>query len=245
MSKTKNKKKDQKRKEEKEVLTNTELLEGSEGLNEQIQKTETFIKNNRYILGGVLGAVVLVVGIFLYLNFVSRNQEVEAQDKMYPAVYFLAADSLGKAIDGDDEYPGFKEIYKDFPQSSAANLAHFYAGVAFLKQGEYKAAIKELKDFSASDYFVQARTYSLIGDAYMEQKNYSEAADYYKRAADYKPNEFFTPAYLMKLALAYELGKENDKAVATYDRVIEEYFKSADVTNAKKYKAKLLVGESK
>jgi hypothetical protein len=48
---------------------------------------------------------------------------------------------------------------------------------------------------------VQARAYSLIGDAYAEKKSFGDAIDYYKKASEYKSNKFFTPSYLMKLVL--------------------------------------------
>jgi TolA-binding protein len=86
---------------------------------------------------------------------------------------------------------------------------------------------------------VQARAYSLIGDAYMEQKNYESASTYYNKASDYKPNKQFTPTYLMKAALAYEKLNQNDKAKEVYQKIIDTYFESSEVQNAKKYKARL------
>jgi TolA-binding protein len=86
---------------------------------------------------------------------------------------------------------------------------------------------------------VQARAYSLIGDTYMEQEKYEDAAKYYQKAADYKSNKYFTPAYLMKAALAYEKSNQLDKAKDAYDRIITEYFESAELQNAKKLKSRL------
>ncbi|NJO02755.1 MAG: tetratricopeptide repeat protein, partial [Bacteroidia bacterium] len=120
----------------------------------------------------------------------ANNQEREAQEAMFPAVYYLQSDSLQRAVEGDDNYPGFNEISEDYPLSKAANLSHFYTGVAYLKQGEYQKAIDKLKDFSSSDLLIQARAYSLIGDAYLELKKYEAAIDAYQQAADYKPNAF-------------------------------------------------------
>ena len=108
-----------------------------------------------------------------------------------------------------------------------------------LKQGKYDEAIDHLNDFSSSDLLVQARVHALIGDAYMEKKSYDEAADFYKKAADYKSNKFFTPGYLIKLAVAYEQAKQNDKAISTYNDIIETYAQSAEAVSAKKYKAVL------
>ena len=108
-----------------------------------------------------------------------------------------------------------------------------------MKQGKYDEAIEHLKDFSAGDILIQARAYSLIGDAYMEKKQPAEAIDYYDKAANHEPNKFFSPSYLMKLALAYELANQKEKAIEAYDKIISQYEDSAEANNAKKYKSKL------
>jgi Tetratricopeptide repeat. len=63
-------------------------------------------------------------------------------------------------------------------------------------------AIYHLEDFKVNDLLVQPRAYSLMGDAYMEQKDYENAAKYYDKASSYEPNKQFTPIYLMKAGLA-------------------------------------------
>jgi tetratricopeptide (TPR) repeat protein len=106
-----------------------------------------------------------------------------------------------------------------------------------LKQGKFDQSIEKLKNFSSSDLLVQARAYSLIGDAYAEKKSFADAIDYYKKASEYKPNKFFTPTYLLKLANAYEANKQVKEAVDTYSIIVEKYGQSAESIPAKKYKA--------
>ena len=96
-----------------------------------------------------------------------------------------------------------------------------------------------LEDFSSDDLLVQARAYSLIGDTYMEEENYEDAAKFYNKAANYKPNKYFSPAYLMKEALAYEKLNQNDKAKEVYEKIITDFWESAEYQNARKFKAKL------
>ena len=43
-----------------------------------------------------------------------------------------------------------------------------------------------------------------IGDAYMQLGEYKKAAEYYKKAAASKVNDFSTPMFLMKNGLALE-----------------------------------------
>ena len=158
---------------------------------------------------------------------------------MFQAVYYFEADSLDKALDGDGNNLGFLAIIDDYGFSDAANLANFYAGAAYLKQGKFELARLYLQDFSASDLLIQARAYSLIGDTYMEEEKYEDAANFYSKAANYEPNKYFSPIYLMKEALAYEKLNQNDKAKETYEKVITQYWDSGEYQNARKLKARL------
>lgn len=69
----------------------------------------------------------------------------------------------------------------------------------------------------------------------MELKDVDNAITYYKKAADYKPNEQYTPSYLMKLALAYELSKNFGDAAKQYEKIIKDFPKASEVMDAKKY----------
>lgn len=223
-----------------------EFLEDPDALAGQLERAEDFFEQNRNIVLGVLGGIVLlVVGFFGYRYYVSSQDET-AQVELFPSVYQLEADSLKKSLNGDGKTPGMLSVADNYGSTPAGNLAEFYAGITLLKQGKYDDAIERLKSFSSSDLLVQGRAYALTGDAYMEKKSFDEAADYYRKAADYKPNKFFTPGYLMKLAVAYEQAKQNDKAIAAYNEIIEKYSQSAEVGNAKKYKSLLeaTTGES-
>ena len=226
--------------------TGLDFLEDPDALENKLEDVGDFFQQNRNIVLGVLGGIVLLIaGFFGYRAYVGSQDET-AQVELFPSVYQLEADSLRKALNGDGKTPGLLAVADNYGATPGGDLANFYAGLALLKQGKYDEAVDHLKNFSSSDLLVQARAYALIGDAYSEKKSYDEAADYYKKAADYKSNKFFTPGYLMKLAVAYEQAKENEKAISTYNEIIEKYAQSAEAVNAKKYKAVLeaTVGES-
>ena len=214
-------------------------LENSEVLAEQLSRTEEFIENNKILVFGVVGALfLLVAGVFGW-NYYQTSQNELAQSEMFQAIYYFESDSLDLALNGDGNNLGFTDISSDYSMTAAGNLANFYAGSAYLKQGKYKLAILYLEDFSSSDNLVQARAYSLTGDAHMELGQFDEAVTYYEKAANYKPNKFFTPQYLMKQALAHEKLNNNEAAISAYTQIIEEYWESAEVQDAKKYKAQL------
>lgn len=218
---------------------NKDVLENPEVIAEKVTGIEQWIEHNPKIVFGILGALILVVGGYFGYRYYVGSQDDIAQREMFQAVRYFESDSLNLALEGDGNNLGFKQIVEDYPMTPAGNLANFYAGAICLKQGKFPLAIVYLKDFKSDDQLVQARAYSLIGDAYMEQKNYEEAAAYYDKAASYKPNKFFTPTYLMKAGLAYEKANQKEKAKQAYQRVIDEFWESGDYQNARKFKARL------
>lgn len=206
-----------------------------------VGKAEEFLadkkkRNITVIVGSVL--ILGILGLFFYRGYLD-NQNTEAQEEMFPAIYAFEADSLNTALNGDGLNYGFLKIIADYPGTDAANLANLYAGNTYLLLGDFASAERHLKDFSSSDYIMQARAYALIGDCNMEMEKYSEAADYYEKAVDYKSNESYTPIYLQKLAIAQENAGNYKEAAEAWDVIINDYVKSRLVQEAKKHKARL------
>lgn len=216
-----------------------DLLENPDALAERLGTAENWLERNSKTVFAIVGVVLLAVAGYFGFNYYKKSQDAEAQPQMFQAIYYFEADSLSLALNGDGNNLGFINIIEDYKYSAAANLAHFYAGVCYLKQGQYDAAIVYLKDFKADDLLVQARAYSLIGDAYMEKGEFKDAASYYDKAANYEPNKYYSPNYLMKAALAYEKLNQNDKAKEAYSKIITEFFDSPEYQNAVKLKARL------
>ena len=216
-----------------------ELLENPEALKERLESAENWLEQNPKIVVGIAAAILIIVGGYFAFIYYKNNQNQIAQSEMFQAVYYFEADSLDKGLNGDGNNLGFLQIIDEFGITDAANLANYYAGVSYLKKGDFEAARLHLEDFDAGDLLIQARAYSLIGDTYMEQEKYSDAAKYYSKAANYKPNKQFSPTYLMKEALAYEKLNQNDKARETYEKIIKLYWDTEEYQTARKFKARL------
>lgn len=216
-----------------------DFIESPQALVEKFSKTEDFIQKNKNLVLGFIGAIILIVGGFLGYRYYIHSQDEIAQRDMFQAVFYFEQDSLDRALNGDGLNYGLLDIIEDYGPTKAGNLAHFYAGVSYLKKGEFQNAIDHLRSFKSSDLLLKARTYSLLGDAYMELGNYQDAADNYDRAANYKPNESITPLYLTKAALAYEKQSNYQAAMDRYQQIIDKYFGSSEYQIARKQKARL------
>ena len=206
-----------------------------------VDKAEEFFsdKKNKNITLIIAGAIVVALAAFFVYKGQVESKNQEANEEMFQAIYYYEADSLALALNGDGLNYGFVQIINDYSGTRAANLANFYAGSIYMNLGDFGSALRHLKEFSSSDYIVKARAYSLIGDSHMELAEFEQAAEYYARAADYKPNASYTPIYLQKLAIAHENAGNYSEAAEAYGQIIEDYFSSRLVQEAKKQKARM------
>lgn len=187
----------------------------------------------------VLGVLVLLAGAFAFYKYNQADKNAQAQAEMYNAVFLFEKDSFNLALKGDGkESIGLQEIADEYSGTQAGKLAAFYAGLIYLKQGKFQEAIDYLDNYESEDGLYQARSWSLIGDAYSELNDLDNSIKYYKKASEYKANEQITPGYLMKLGLAYELNKDWKNAAEAYNRIVQEFPKAQELSDAKKYKAK-------
>ncbi len=223
----------------KKVEHKHELLENPEALKEKLIGAESWLERNPKTSGGIALVILLIVGGFFGFQYYKGTKNAEAQREMFQAVYYFENDKLDSALKGDGNNLGFEAIIADYGMTEAANLANYYAGLCYLKQGDFKLARFYFEDFSSSDVLVQARSYSLIGDTYMEEENYAEAANFYGKAADYKANKYFLSRLPDEAGTRLREAEDFEKAKATYDKIISDFIDSSEYQNARKLKAKL------
>jgi len=203
---------------------------------EAFSKTEQFIERHQKIIIIVVGLIIVVVlGFFGFRRFYLSPKEKEAQSQMFMAEKYFEQDSLKKALNGDGQYLGFLAIIDEYGITKSANLAHYYAGICYLKMGQFENAITYLKKFSADDQVVTPMAKGAMGDAYMELKQIEKAAGLYFEAAEVKKNEFTSPLFLMKAAWANEELGNLEKALSYYKRIKEEYPRSNEGREIDKY----------
>ncbi len=203
---------------------------------EALSKSEIFIeKNQKYILI-VLGFVVVVVLGFLgYHKFVRVPKNQAAANEIFMAQRYFEMDSLSLALNGDGNHLGFLDIIDEYSGTKSAKLSNYYAGICYLKQGDYKTAVDYLKNFSSSDVLVGPMGLGAIGDAYMQLGDVSRAASYYLDAANQDDNEFTTPLFLMKAGWAFEKDGAYTKALNVYQRIKKDYSRSNEGREIDKY----------
>ena len=203
-------------------------------------KTELFIENNKKSLIIIASAIVILVGgYFAYKYWYVAGEETKAQAEMFKAEQFFEKDSLDKAINGDNVNAiGFAEIADSYGMTPSGNLAEYYLGICYLKKGQYEDAIKHLESFNGKDQMVGPIATGAIGDANMELGKTDEAITYYLKAAEQSANQFTTPIFLKKAALANEDKGNYADAVKLYERIKNEYSETMEGKEMDKYIAR-------
>ena len=212
---------------------------GIVAVEEALSKTERFIEKNQKILTIVIGAIVVVVLVFFaFKRFYMAPREQESLEQMFMAERYFEGDSLSLALNGDGMYPGFLDIIDDYGMTKGANLSKYYAGVCYLRMGNYEEALDYLKSFKGKDHILGPMAKGAAGDAYMELNQAAKAVSYYLDAAESSKNEFTAPLFLMKAGWAYEVQNDFNKALKTYERIKQEFPTSNEGREIDKYIAR-------
>ncbi len=211
-------------------------------LDEGASRIEKFLeKNQKWIFMLLLGIIAVVAGYMWYdSNVVKPKQESAANELVTAQSYFDKAlaetdektmeEDFEKALNGADGKFGFLQVIDKYSGTKAENLANYYVGTIYYKQGKYKKAVEYLSKFEADDV-LQPVAYGLIGNAFMQLDQGKDALDYYEKAAKASDNSFTAAKFYFKAGrLALDLG-DKAKAKAYFEIIKNKYEKSDEARN--------------
>lgn len=210
---------------------------------ETLEVAKNFWEKNKILIIGALAAIILVAaGWFIYKNFFLQPKEERSAEAMFKAEEYFRNDSLTMALDGDGQNKGFLYIIKNFDGTKAANLAHFYAGIIYLRTNDFNNAIKHLKDFNTDSKQIQMIAYGRLGDAYSEQGKKDDAVDNYKKAGNYFPDdETNSSEFLFRAGYLLESMGKNKEAVDVYKEIKDKFPRTEKGFSIDKYIYRLSV----
>ena len=204
-----------------------------------IAKTEQYIKKNKKALT-IAGCAVVVVAlaIWAYVALVAQPRQVRAAEDMFAAEQWFNEGDFEKALNGNDEFMGFSAIIDEYGCTKSANLAKYYAGICQLNLGNYDEAIDYLKSYKGKDLFTGALAQMLIGDAYAEKGQASDAVKYYEKAVSSSSDNYtVAPVALWKAGMLY-LQMDNKQAAAkAFQQIKDNYPESPEWNEVDKYLA--------
>jgi len=194
-------------------------------------------------IAGIL--IVVVGGWFGYNKFVKEPNDLKAADELFHIQEYFAKDSSRKVIDGDGTVKGALSFINKYGGTPSANLAHYYAGISYLKLGEFSKAVDHLKEFNTSAKQVQIVASGALGDAYSELGKKDEAVESYKKASSvFVKDEALSAEYLFRAAALTETMGKNKEALELYKSVKERFPTSDKAKLADKYIYRLNVEEN-
>lgn len=202
-------------------------------------KSEHWVIENQKSLSIIIGVgALLVLSYFGYQNFIQAPAEEEAKNLIWNAEQAFASDSLEQALNGTENYVGFLDIINEYGSTASGNIANYYAGISYLRLGQYENAISYLEDYDCSDIMVCAVAMGATGDAYMELGEVDNAIKYYTNAVNHSNNPMTAPIYLMKAAGAHESVSDYAEALALYNRIKNEFPSSQEGATIDKFIAR-------
>ncbi|MBC7722396.1 MAG: tetratricopeptide repeat protein [Pedobacter sp.] len=205
--------------------------------NDALLKAQGFwVKYGKTITAFLISFIVAIGSYISYKQFVIKPKEEKAADAIYKAQQYFQADSSKLVLDGDGSNKGVLYIISNYGGTKTANLAHYYAGVSYLKLGDFNKAIEHLKDFSTDAKHIQMAAYGCLGDAYAEAGKKDEAVDYYTKASKtFAFDEANSAEYLFRAALLSSTINKNKEAVALFKELKEKFPKTEKGFQADKY----------
>lgn len=199
---------------------------------EEIKSQFKSNKNLRLITFAVIGLLVLVLGYFLYRQFIWGPKNEKSVESNYVGLNYAANDSTALAIDELSAH------VKKYDGTLGGEQSQFVLARQFMNEGNFEQALKELEGVDLEDTYLSVMSVGLQGDCKSELKQYEDAYSLYMEAAEMQDNDFTTPTYLFKAGIVAEELNNWEKAAECYQTIKDDYTTFASSKQIDKYLAR-------
>jgi tetratricopeptide (TPR) repeat protein len=208
-----------------------------------LDRTAGFWEKYKSLIIGISAAVILVAGGWLiYKKMFQEPKEERAAEAIGKAQEYFATEKYEQALQGDGQNKGFLYMIKNYDGTKSGNLAHLYAGMSYLKLGEFNKAVTHLRDFDTDSKQIQMIAYGRLADAYSELGKKQDAVDYYKKAGKYfQEDEINASEFLFRAGYLLETLGKNKEAVEVYKEIKEKFPRTEKGFSIDKYIYRLSV----
>ncbi|MDR2058491.1 MAG: tetratricopeptide repeat protein [Dysgonamonadaceae bacterium] len=215
----------------------TEPTQAEKNVGEILSKTDQFVESHlKLIITVVIAIILVVVAIIGVRQVYFIPKEREAETAMYPIERYFSSQQWNLALNGDSlGNSGFLQIIDDYGFTKTGNLAKAYSGICFYHLGDYDSALQYLKEYKSKDIIMSSAITGMIGDCYVELKEFEKAIDYFKKAANKANSSLMSLTYLKKVAVTYESLGNYKEALNAYNTIKNKYPESQEASNIDKY----------
>lgn len=201
-----------------DYITKEELIEQFKG--NKILKYSTY---------GV-GIIVAIALVFLgYKTFIQGPKQEASMAETASGIMFLEKDSTQAAI---EEFEYLASEYKGYKGGEVSSYA---LGNLYFEQGDYEAALTELKKVELDDTYLTTLAIGTQGDCYSELGDYPNAVKMYIKAAERVKNDATSPLFYFKAGLNAEEAGDYAKAAEFYGIIKDQYPSFANQKGIEKY----------
>ena len=218
----------------KEVVTPQDEMLASA----QTQGENFFEKNSKMVVVAIVVIFALAAAIFGYKKVIVEPRMTKAQEMLFEAQYQFESQNadFALALNGNENTPGFAQVVEQYGNTPAGNLARMYAAACSLRLGEFDQAQSYINSFKnvkgVPGEIINAMAAGIKGDIAVEKGDNAGAAKLFEQAAKVSENDFTTPMYLRKAALAYAAMGNDAKATELMKVINEQYPASYDAREA-------------
>ena len=218
----------------KEVVTPQDEMLASA----QTQGENFFEKNSKMVVVAIVVIFALAAAIFGYKKVIVEPRMTKAQEMLFEAQYQFESQNadFALALNGNENTPGFAQVVEQYGNTPAGNLARMFAAACSLRLGEFDQAQSYINSFKnvkgVPGEIINAMAAGIKGDIAVEKGDNAGAAKLFEQAAKVSENDFTTPMYLRKAALAYKAMGDEAKAEELMKVINEQYPASYDAREA-------------
>ena len=193
----------------------TTLEEVNESLSTAAQRIEANKKYIYYALGVIAVIMLLALG---YIYGIRNPNLQKAKEGIAKAdMAYLQGDTTTAL----KEYEKVFDAYSNKPAERAA----FNAAIILYQQGKNKEAAAYLEKYDGEGNMVAPASKSLLGDCYVNMKQYDKAIAAYDKAIQLSgDNEFYTPTFMIKKATVLHAQKKYADEAAIYQVIKDKYY---------------------
>jgi TolA-binding protein len=193
-------------------------------------KFADYLSEHTLKLAMAVGGIVLVAGIFFFLNWMKTRGELNASEKLVQARTEYNKQNYVAVI------PLLEQLVNEYSGTQSAGIATIYLANAYMHTKDYANAEKFYKkyldDVDDDPILSISAAYGLAA-THEERGDYAKAAALYEQAANEHDESYRAPELLISAARCFKQAGQNEGARRALQKLLDQYPKSALAEEAK------------
>ena len=223
----------------KKKITKKELQEDK--LVTSFYKSQEFIDEHKqkFILG--VGALAVIILAVVWYSNKQTEDNLLASAQLFQIISVYEQGQYQKAIDGEPgtQLVGLKNIVENYGSTNNGELAKIYLAHSYYALGEYENALQNYSDYSGDSELHRSTALAGMAASYEMMEKYSDAAEYYEKAAELININSQSADFLINAGINYIKSGDKSSAKNVLELVKNDYKTTTAAREVEKYLAQL------